>query len=238
MNRLTRAWTRFWFGVQWPLLRRRVGRLVLERLDGVRLLVLPEVFNPAVFASSGFLARAVATLPLADPRSARPASPDGDGARVLDMGTGSGVGAIVAARRGFRSVGVDINPAAARCARINALLNGVEDRVEIRHGDLFDPVQGEQFDLVLFNPPFFRGVPGSALDAAWRATDVVERFAAGLPAALAPGGRALLVLSTEGDAGGMLAALAGQGLTVEPVARQDCGNEILTIYAASRSGER
>ncbi|HEV8306792.1 MAG TPA: HemK2/MTQ2 family protein methyltransferase [Methylomirabilota bacterium] len=235
MNRLTRGWTRVWLGMQWPLLRRRVGRHVLERLDGVRLLILPEVFNPTVFASSAFLARAVATLPLADHRKAWAASPDRGEARVLDMGTGSGVGAIFAARRGFRSVGVDINPEAVRCARINALLNQVEDRVEIRHGDLFDPVKGEQFELVLFNPPFFRGVPRSPLEVAWQGTDVMERFAAGLPAALTPGGRALLVLSTEGDADGMLAALKEQALTVAAVARQDCGNEILTIYSASPS---
>jgi release factor glutamine methyltransferase len=234
MNRLTRGWTRLWLAAQWPLLRRRVGRLVLERLDGVGLVVLPDVFNPTIFVSSQFLARAVATWPLAALRPASPVPADAEGLRVLDMGTGSGVGAIVAARRGFRSVAVDVNPEAVRCARINALLNRVEDQMEVRHGDLFDPVKGERFDLVLFNPPFFRGVPRSPLDTAWRATDVMERFAAGLPAALAPGGRALLVLSTEGDGAGMLAALRAQGLTVTGVAQRDCGNEILTIYGAGR----
>ena len=76
---------------------------------------------------------------------------------VLDMGTGSGIAAIAAARRGARVVAVDISTEAVRCARINVLLNRVDDRVEIRCGDLFEPVQGERFDLVLFNPPFYAG---------------------------------------------------------------------------------
>jgi release factor glutamine methyltransferase len=148
------------------------------------------------------------------------------------MGTGSGIGAIFAARRGYRVVAVDLNPEAVRCARINALLNGLEDRIEVRAGDLFEPVRGERFDLILFNPPFFRGRPSGLFDLAWRGVDILERFAAGLPACLAPGGRALILLSTDGDAGGMLRALAAEGLVVGIEARRHFGNEIMTIYSA------
>ena len=101
----------------------------------------------------------------------------GSGGSALDMGTGSGVGAIFAARRGYRVVAVDINPQAVRCARINTLLNRLEERIEVRRGDLFEPVRGERFDLVLFNPPFFVGEPRSDLDRAWRGREVLERFA-------------------------------------------------------------
>ena len=58
----------------------------------------------------------------------------------------------------------------------------------------------------------------------------MERFAAGLPHALAPEGRALILLSTDGDAEGMLKALAANGLRVETAVRRDYGNEIMTIY--------
>ena len=101
-------------------------------------------------------------------------------AEVLDMGTGSGVCAVIAARHARRVVAVDINAAAVRCARINALLNHVEQKIEVRHGDLFAPCAGERFDLILFNPPFLRGPPRDDRDRAWRSTDVAERFAAGL----------------------------------------------------------
>ncbi len=218
MNALTRAAAAVGHAFWRPLLRRRLGRLTVEEIDGVPLVVLPEVFNPAVFRTGALLARTVAALPLDGPR------------RVLDLGTGSGVGAVFAARRGWRVVAVDVNPEAVRCARINALLNRVEDRVEVRSGDLFAPVAGERFDLVLFNPPFFRGAPRGPLDAAWRGPDVLERFAAGLPAALGPGGRALVVLSTDGAGGDLLEALAARGLAVSTAARRDFGNEVVTVH--------
>jgi hypothetical protein len=91
-------------------------------------------------------------------------------------------------------------------------------------------VPEERFDLVLFNPPFYQGMPKDALDHAWRGVDVFERFATGLTIYLAPGGQALLVLSTDGDAAGMLAALDGVGLKHQVVARRDLGNEVLTIH--------
>src|SRR5262249_54957822 len=152
MKLLTNALSRAALPFQRMVLRRRVGRLILEHLDGVPLLVLPEVFHPTVFRTSALLARTIAT---AAPPGCRPGTGAAgqEGGYVLDMGTGTGVGAVFAARQGCRVVGVDVNPEAVRCARINTLLNRLEDRIEIREGDLFAPVQGERFDLVLFNPP-------------------------------------------------------------------------------------
>jgi release factor glutamine methyltransferase len=129
-------------------------------------------------------------------------------------------------------VGVDLNPAAVRCARINVMLNQLEARVEIRSGDLFAPVEGDRFDLVLFNPPFFRGTPADRLDLAWRATDVLERFAGGLRGAISPTGEALIVLSTDGEWRAMLAALEASGFATRPIATRDFGNEIVTVYLA------
>ena len=130
--------------LQRAILGRRVGRLVLEQIDGLELVVLPDVFNPAVFRTSPLLAEAIAANVVS-------------GLRVLDVGTGSGVAAIRAAACGAQVTAVDINPEAVRCARINALLNHVDDRIDVRHGDLFAPVGGERFDVVVCNPPFFRG---------------------------------------------------------------------------------
>jgi HemK-related putative methylase len=229
MNPLARRLVLLGHRVQRPLLRRRLGRVVIEEVAGVPLVVLPEVFNGVLFRTGEILARTVAASPLAAPRSA--------GARALDLGTGSGLGAVFAARRGFRVVATDLNPEAVRCARINALLNRLEERIEAREGDLFAPVAGETFDLILFNPPFFRGAPAGRLDLAWRGTDVLERFAAGLASALAPGGTALLVLSTDGEGEALLAALAAQGLASRPAARRDLGNEVVTVHAVRRPGD-
>jgi methylase of polypeptide subunit release factors len=215
---------RVWLRLRHQRLGRRHRRLVLERIDGVPIVVLPEVFNPVLFRTGAFLARTVPPAAGGDGRAAR-------APRALDLGTGSGIGAIFAARRGYDVIGVDVNPEAVRCARLNVLLNDLEGRVEIRSGDLFTPVAGEQFDLVLFNPPFYRGKPADPLDQAWRATDVIERFAAGLGQALRPGGEALVVLSTDGEWRAMLAALEAQGFQPRPIASRDFGNEVLTVYS-------
>ncbi|MBI4770244.1 MAG: methyltransferase [Chloroflexi bacterium] len=217
-RRWIRRLARGWLAVRYRLLDRRYRRLVLEQVHGVPLLVLPQVFNPVLLRSGAFLADALSELPLAA------------GERVLDLGCGAGVGAVFAARRGARVLAVDVNPLAVRCTRINALLNQVEDRVSVREGDLFAPLAGERFDLVLFNPPFYRGRPRDLLDYAWRGEQVPERFAAGLADHLTPGGRALLVLSTDGDAPGALAALAAHGFRAEPAAGRDLLNEVLTAY--------
>lgn len=209
-----------WLYLKRPFLLPRIRRAVIETIDGVPLVSVPDVLNPVVFRSGELLARTVAVSPLAEPMSGR----------ALDMGTGSGVGAVFLARRGWAVTAVDVNPEAVRCARINTLLNRLENRIDVRHGDLFAPVAGERFDLILFNPPFFRGEPKGLFDLAWRATDVMERFAAGLPGALADGGRALILLSTDGDAPGMLRALEANGLKHEPAARKDYGNEVMTIH--------
>ncbi|MGH2542848.1 MAG: HemK2/MTQ2 family protein methyltransferase, partial [Ardenticatenaceae bacterium] len=146
------------------------------------------------------------------------------------MGAGAGIGALFAAQWAGRVVAVDINPEAVRCARINVMLNRVEERVEVRQGDLFAPVSDERFDVVLFNPPYFRGAPRDALDQAWRADDVIERFTEGLHDHLAPRGYALVVLSSDGEAPAFLRAFRSHGFDPEVVAERDARNEILTVY--------
>lgn len=204
--------------------RRRYQRLVLERVAGKPLLVLPQVFHPKLFRSSEFLVRFLAETPI------RP------GARVLDMGSGSGVGAVLAAARGCRVTAVDINAEAVRCTRLNALLNNAEARIDVRHGDLFKPVTGEQFDIILFNPPYYRGEARDPLEHAWRSVDTVERFAAQLPEHLAPAGYALVVLSSDGELGSFLQTFRDHRLGITAVARRNLVNETLTIYRLSAKG--
>jgi release factor glutamine methyltransferase len=155
------------------------------------------------------------------------------GSTVLDMGSGSGVVGIVAAKWEARVLAVDINAEAVRCTRINAMLNNVDDRLEAREGDLFAPVRGDRFDVVLFNPPYFRGSPGDAHDYAWRSEDTVERFAAELGEHLNPGGHALVVLSTDGETPAFLDAFRTSGLDIGVAARRELLNETLTVYRLS-----
>jgi len=77
---------------------------------------------------------------------------------TLDLGCGCGIHALFAAKHSNRVVATDISEAAVRYTEFNAVLNDI-DNVECLTGDLFEPVQGQQFDLIVSNPPFVVG-PG------------------------------------------------------------------------------
>jgi release factor glutamine methyltransferase len=153
----------------------------------VKPLVLPGVYAPQ--DDTALLAGALSDEPLA---------PD---ARVLDVGTGSGALALVAARRGARVTAVDVSRRAVCAARLNAWRAGL--RVRALRGNLFAPVAGESFDLVLANPPYVptpdahrepRG-RARAWDAGHDGRLVLDRICREAPALLRPGGVLLLVHS-------------------------------------------
>jgi release factor glutamine methyltransferase len=198
--------------------RHRHDRLVIEQAAGKPILVLPQVMNPVLFVTGEFLASVLS------PQWVTP------GAAVLDMGAGSGIGAVFAAQWARRVVAVDLNPAAVRCAGINVLIHRLEERVEVRQGDLFAPVQGERFDLILFNPPYLPGQPRTEFERALWSTDVVERFTAGLADHLAEDGMALVLLSSLADESKYLSVFCAHGLVVDVVARRKLLAETLTVY--------
>jgi methylase of polypeptide subunit release factors len=73
--------------------------------------------------------------------------------RALDVGTGSGIHALLAARHARHVVAIDVNDRALAYTELNAALNGL-DNVECRNGSFFDPVNGETFGLITCNAPF------------------------------------------------------------------------------------
>jgi release factor glutamine methyltransferase len=188
----------------------------LRLIDGTPIIVLPGIFDGIGLRSGAFLAQTFAALPI-------PAN-----ARVLDLGTGSGIGAIFAARRAVRVVATDINPEAVRCVQVNALALHLDHKIKARAGDLFEPVRSERFDVVLFNPPFYRGQPRDMADRAWRDPHIFDRFLHELPSYLRQAGFALVVLSTDGDIADAL--WSAKHLVVRPVRRRDLVNEIVTVY--------
>lgn len=185
---VARVWRRL-LRFQFRVLRgHRVNRLVLENIDGIPLLILPDVFNPTLFVTGELFIRAI---------KKEMEGEEGKGKRealkVLDMGVGSGVLSIAAARCGGSITAVDLNPSAVRCARINALLNDVP--MDVRRSDLFQALPGEKFDLILFSPPLFRGTPKDNLHMAFYSDGAVDRFLQQLTDHLTPDGRALLLIS-------------------------------------------
>jgi len=127
---------------------------------------------------------------------------------VLDVGTGCGILSVLAASKAKHVVAVDINPYAARCAKINAEVNGVSDKIDILIGDLFNPIhENLTFDTILFNAPYLpdekRKESKSLIEYAWSGgkdgREVIDRFIQQAPKYLKPYGRILLVQSSLSD---------------------------------------
>lgn len=226
VNRWVQLASHFWLLPKQMVLRRRLDRTVLEHVAGRPFAIVPNVMNPVIFRTGRYFAEFLETSPLVDPAQFRGGGP----VATLEVGTGSGVIAITAAGRGHQVTAVDVSEDAVACARSNVLLNRLEDRVEVLAGDLYAPVAGRRFDLVLCSLPKWRGEPKSRADVAFRSTDVIDRFTAGLPDMLTERGFALVLLTTHGDVDGMLDGLEAAGLRCEPVARRHFGVEIFTMY--------
>jgi release factor glutamine methyltransferase len=122
------------------------------------------------------------------------------GERVLELGAGLGLAAVLAARAGARVVATDIVRAAVEAIRANAALNGVV--VDARLGDAYAPVGDERFDLIASNPPQMPTPPGRERADATAAADnggldgweVLDRIIAGAPAHLEAGGRLVFTI--------------------------------------------
>lgn len=127
-----------------------------------------------------------------------------EGERVLDVGTGCGMLAIVAAKRAGGVVAVDLNPFAIRCARRNSALNGVNGKIDFVQASLFTALnKNVKFDLISFNAPYLPSDEGESatwIGRAWaggvNGREVVDCFISEVPLYLKPCGRVLMMQST------------------------------------------
>ncbi len=122
------------------------------------------------------------------------------GERMLEIGGGLGLTAVLAARVGAHVVATDVVPEAVEAIRRNAVLNGVA--IDARLGDCYAPIADERFDLICTNPPQMptppereRADPVAAADNGgidgW---EILDRVIAGSRAHLRPGGRLVFTI--------------------------------------------
>ncbi|MGI8627280.1 MAG: HemK2/MTQ2 family protein methyltransferase [Geodermatophilaceae bacterium] len=145
---------------------------------------------------------------------------------VLDIGTGSGALAIAAAKAGAASVtAVDLSLRSVLATWANSRLHGA--RVSVRRGDLFAPVAGRRFDLVVANPPYVPSessqLPRHRIARSWDAGPdgrvLLDRICADVVDVLAPGGDVLLVHSELCGTQATLDALSAAGLRAQVLAQ-------------------
>lgn len=160
----------------------------------------------------------------------------GETGTLAELGVGSGavVVALLAEKPGWSAWAVDIEPAPLAAAEKNAGIHGVADRLTLLAGDLFEPLAGRRFDLIVSNPPYVetaaieglapdvaRYEPRRALDGGADGLDALRRILARAGEHLLPGG----ALAVEFG--------AGQEGAVERLAREAGFDtvEILADYA-------
>lgn len=119
---------------------------------------------------------------------------------VLDMGTGSGIQAITAAKcpKVRKVAAVDVNPDALKFAKSNALKEGVRN-IEFVHSNLFNALKGRKFDTIIFNPPYLPVDVKSrdiALDGGKKGHEALGKFIMQAGDYLAENGIVLFVFSS------------------------------------------
>jgi release factor glutamine methyltransferase len=197
-------------------------RTTLVRVAGFRLTVPPTVFHPRYFLTSKFFADFLSSIDLA-------------GKRVADVGTGSGILALAAARAGAASVvALDINPNAAMAAAENAHTNGLGKSIMAVSSNLLAPLPSRPlFDVILSSPPSFPGEPRDLADRAWHAgpgyRDIAPLFIQARER-LASGGCMYVLFSSDSDLNLLGNLVSCAGFVARVVAQRSILIESIIVY--------
>ena len=148
------------------------------------------------------------------------------GEHVLDMGTGSGILGIIAARKAREVLAIDINPHAVRCANQNAKLNGVSDKIHFIQSDLFSSLNSQSlYDLILFNAPYVPSEENETdfwLGRSWAGgttgRQVMDSFISKAPKYLQKTGKIMFMQSTLTSVDDTVEKFAVYGLKAEVLA--------------------
>jgi methylase of polypeptide subunit release factors len=197
-------------------------RTRITHASGFRLTVRPTVFHPRYFLSSECFAEFISRLDLT-------------GKRVLDVGTGSGILALAAARAGAENViAADVNPNAALTVAENARANGAGDRVGALCSDLLSALAPRPlFDVILSSPPKHAGEPRDLADRGWHAGPHYRDIAALFDQSrerLKPGGLLYVMVSSDSDLALFGRLIDRAGFRVRPVYKRSIFIESFIIY--------
>lgn len=175
---------------------------------GINVRVVPGVFHPGFFFSTKQLISYLDAVPL-------------EGKRLLEVGSGSGIVSIFAAKKGAKVTAVDISHEAVACTSDNALRNRKE--IIILRSNLFENVPAGDFDIIAVNPPFYKKDPVSPADHAWNAgknLDYFIRFFKEAKPFVHPKSKIIMVLSDECDLDGIRRIAESENWQYETVEEQ------------------
>lgn len=153
---------KYFVGVTYkPLVVKHLSKTRNYQHDGIKLVIPPEVFHPGFFFSTKLLLKYLARYPLKEKT-------------FLELGAGSGLIAISAAKKGADVTATDINPIAVKFLTRNCEANNV--RVNIILSDLFQNISHQYFDFIAINPPYYKKQPNTYKDYSWYCGENGEYF--------------------------------------------------------------
>jgi len=144
-----------------PLLVRYLSKTRTYVFKGIVLSIPQQVFHPGFFFSTKLLLKYISQLPL-------------NQKSILELGAGSGLISIFAAKQGAIVTATDINPIAVEFLQINRQMNDVN--MNVTHSDLFDDISLQQFDIIAINPPYYKKQPKTDAEYAWCCGERGEYF--------------------------------------------------------------
>lgn len=124
-----------------PLLERYLSKTRSYRYKDIQLEIPPQVFHPGFFFSTKLLLKYLGGLSL-------------DGKNFLELGGGSGLISIAAAKRNAKVMATDINPVAVEFIGKNGIQNEVD--ITVVQSDLFQNIPVQAFDIIAINPPLLQ----------------------------------------------------------------------------------
>ena len=200
-------------------------RPTTTRVAGFELDVPPTVFHPKIFVTSSFFARFLQSLDLS-------------GQTVVEVGCGSGILSLSAAKAGAKSVlALDINPAAVEAAKVNAVKNRFS-QVTSLHSNLFSALPPtSKFDVIIASPPSFSGEPRDDADRAWHAgpgyRDILALFDQAAQR-LKADGKMYLLISSDTNRRLMDSLIISAGFACREVARHSIWVEAFHLFELMR----
>lgn len=214
----------FWLPVYriWAL--HYIRREQRYRFENLTLAVPPGVFHPGIFFSTPVFLQFLKNI-------------DFQRKKVLDIGAGSGVLALFAARQGAEAAALDINPLAVEAVRKNAAANGLH--LQTCQSDLFDQLPVQTFDYLLINPPYYPRIPENDTERAFFAGENLEYFEKlfrQMPAYLHAKSLVWMVLSEDCDLEKIQAAARLFHFGLLPVFERKKWGERLIVFEIRQQG--
>lgn len=155
--------------------------------------------------------------------------------RVLELGCGSGLMAVFAAKQGALVTATDINPVALKYLKKSAEKNGVA--ISILYSDLFEELKGQVFDFILINPPYYPKQPTNMRERAWFCGENFEYYQAlfsQMPDFLSPQTTCLMILSEDCKIDHIKELAGNNSLAMQLVSTQKSMKEVNYIFRISQ----